>query len=146
MVKTLKKSSSLEPKVQWPWAFVCSNGAKWCHWVDLDLFYGKVKSGPLCFYMGKSARKSFNGRNLQQMTRVTKGLYLIKILTPGDCLPLPQGYIHVWKPEKLCIKSDFKDLTCNKWAKWQGFSVDIRILSIKGCLPLPRGYIHVEKH
>ena len=36
--------------------------------------------------------------------------------------------------------------TCKKWAKWQGFSVDIRILSTKGCLPLPRGYIHVEKH
>ena len=26
---------------------VCSN------WVDLDLFYGKVKFGPLCFCMGK---------------------------------------------------------------------------------------------
>ena len=36
--------------------------------------------------------------------------------------------------------------TCNKWAKLQGLSVDIRILSKKGCLPLPRGYIHVEKH
>ena len=35
--------------------------------------------------------------------------------------------------------------TCNKWAKCQGFSVDIKILSTKGCLPLPRGYIHVEK-
>ena len=35
--------------------------------------------------------------------------------------------------------------TCNKWAKWQVFPVDIRILSTKGCLPLPRGYIHVEK-
>ena len=35
---------------------------------------------------------------------------------------------------------------CNKWAKWQGLSVDIRILSTKGCLPLPWGYIHVEKH
>ena len=23
-------------------------------WVDLDLFYGKVKFGPLCFCMGKS--------------------------------------------------------------------------------------------
>ena len=26
---------------------------KWWPWVDLDLFYGKVKFGPLCFYMGK---------------------------------------------------------------------------------------------
>ena len=31
--------------------------------------------------------------------------------------------------------------TCNRWAKWQGLSVDIRILSTKGCLPLPLGYI-----
>ena len=26
---------------------------KWWHWVDLDLFYGEVKFGPLCFCMGK---------------------------------------------------------------------------------------------
>ena len=26
---------------------------KWWPWVDLDLFYGKVKFGPLCFCMGK---------------------------------------------------------------------------------------------
>ena len=27
---------------------------KKCPWVDLDLFYGKIKFGPLCFCMGKS--------------------------------------------------------------------------------------------
>ena len=27
---------------------------KLCPWVDLDLFYGKVKFGLLCFCMGKS--------------------------------------------------------------------------------------------
>ena len=37
---------------------------KWWPWVDLDLFYGKVKFGPFCFYMGKSVRKSFNGKKL----------------------------------------------------------------------------------
>ena len=26
---------------------------KWWPWVDLDLFYGKVKFGPLCLCMGK---------------------------------------------------------------------------------------------
>ena len=25
-------------------------------------------------------------------------------------MPLPRGYIHVLKHEKLCIKSDFKDI------------------------------------
>ena len=32
--------------------------------------------------MGKTVRKSFNGRNLQQMTRVTKGLCLYKNSDP----------------------------------------------------------------
>ena len=27
---------------------------KWWPWVDINLFYGKVKFGPLCFCMGKS--------------------------------------------------------------------------------------------
>ena len=31
----------------------------------------------------------------------------IKILSPGGCLPLPSGYIHVLNHEKNCIKSDF---------------------------------------
>ena len=54
--------------------------------------------------------------------------------------------IKTWKiMYKIRLQKYFFE-TCNKWANWQGFSVDIRILSIKGCLPLPRGYIHVEKH
>ena len=35
---------------------------------------GRSNLVPLCFYMGKTVRKSFNGRNLQQMTRVTWGI------------------------------------------------------------------------
>ena len=27
---------------------------KWCPWVDLSVFYGKVKFGPLCLCRGKS--------------------------------------------------------------------------------------------
>ena len=27
------------------------------------------------------------------------------------CMPLPQGYIHVLKREKNCIKSDFKEIS-----------------------------------
>ena len=65
---------------------------------DLDLFYGKVK---LCFYMGKTARKSFNGRNLQQMTRVTKGLCLYKNSDPkGLSAPAPGLYIYMYKNMK----------------------------------------------
>ena len=32
---------------------------KWCPWVDLDLFYGKVKFGPLCFCMEKKKKNGF---------------------------------------------------------------------------------------
>ena len=34
----------------------------------------------------------------------------IKTLSPGGCLPLPCGYIHMYRiMEKNCIKSDFRD-------------------------------------
>ena len=36
---------------------------KWWPWVDLYLFYGKVKLGHLYFWMGKTVTKSFNGGN-----------------------------------------------------------------------------------
>ena len=38
--------------------------------------------GLLSFYVGKAVRKPFNGRNLQQMTRVTKGSCLYKTSDP----------------------------------------------------------------
>ena len=50
--------------------------------------------------MGKTVRKSFNGRNLQQMTRVTKGLCLYKNSDPkGLSAPAPGLYtcIKTWK-------------------------------------------------
>ena len=69
--KNLKISSSLEPKGLWPWnlVHVCSIGCssttkfvkKWWPWVDIDLFYGKVKFGPLCFCMGKRWNNGFFG-------------------------------------------------------------------------------------
>ena len=84
------------------------------------------------------------------MTRVTKGLCLYKNSdSKGLSTPTPGPIYRYKNMKKLCIKSNFKDMffeTCNKWAKWHGFSVDIRILSTKGCLPLPWDYINVEKH
>ena len=83
------------------------------------------------------------------MTRVTKGLFLYKNSNPKGLFATAPGLytcIKTWKiMYKIRLQRHFFK-TCNKWAKWQGFSVDIRILSTKGCLPLPRGYIHVEKH
>ena len=80
----------------WHWDFgpfiVCSNDDP-----RLTLTYFTARSNlvPYAFIWGKTVRKSFNGRNLQQMTRVTKGLCLYKNSDPRGCLPLPQVYIHV---------------------------------------------------
>ena len=93
----------------------------------------------------------------------------IKLLPPGYCLPLPQGYIHVSNHEKNCIKSDFKEislklatfgwsdkaflLTSKFWNLQQmgivirlAFSVDIKLLPPGYCLPQPQGYIYVLNH
>ena len=50
---------------------ICSNDDP-----RLTLTYFTARSNlvPYAFIWGKTVRKSFNGRNLQQMTRVTKGL------------------------------------------------------------------------
>ena len=83
------------------------------------------------------------------MIRVTKDLCIYKNSDPkGLSAPALGLYtcIKTWKiMYKIRLQRYFFE-TCNKWAKWQGFSVDIRILSTKGCLPLPTGTIHVEKH
>ena len=70
--QNFQKSSSPEPKGQLSWALVCMIGAlgpskfvQMMTLVELDLFYGNIKVGPLCFYMGKTVRKSFNEKNLQ---------------------------------------------------------------------------------
>ena len=41
-------------------------------WVDLDLFYNKVKLGHLHILMGKTVTKSSDGENLQQRTQLNK--------------------------------------------------------------------------
>ena len=59
MLKTLQKSS-LEPLGRMTWNLVCSIGdsgpwyfVQMMTWVDLDLFYARVKFGQLCFCIGK---------------------------------------------------------------------------------------------
>ena len=127
--QTLKKSSSPEPKDWWPWNLVwyAALGArvlpslfKWWPLVDLDLFYGKVKFGPLCFCMGKKVNNGFF-RNycrlwFETSNRLSKWQEVsvdIKTLSLGGCMPPARGYIYtcikLWK--KNCIKSDFKDFS-----------------------------------
>ena len=96
--------------------------------------------------MGKTLRKSFNGRNLQQMTRVTWGVCLHKNSDPsGLSAPGPYTYIKTCKNMYKIRLQRYLFETSNTWAKWQGLSVDIRILSTKGCLPLPRA-IYIWKN
>ena len=44
--------------------------------------------------MEKTVTKSFNGKNLQQMTKLTEDLSVV--FTPGVCLPLPWGLVYAY--------------------------------------------------
>ena len=60
----------------------------------------------------------------------------LSVSAPGLCTCIKTWTIMY----KIRLQGYFFE-TCNNWAKWQDFSVNIRILPTKGCLPLPRGYI-----
>ena len=84
---------------------VCSNDdPRW------TLTYFTARSNLVSYALGKTVKKSFNGRNLQQMIRVTLGLCLYKNSDPKGLSALAPGLYTCIKHEKLCIKSDFKDI------------------------------------
>ena len=60
MVKTLQKSSSPEPAGGFPRNLACSIGDSSPSYVDLDLFYGKVKFGNLGFSIRKVKTVDFS--------------------------------------------------------------------------------------
>ena len=109
-----QKSSSPEPKGQWPCGLVCSIGDSGpiivCSnddpWLTLTCFTARSNLVPYVFIWGKTVRNSFNGRWPEWQKVYVK----LKILLPEGCLPLPCGCIHVLKQAKICIKSDFKDI------------------------------------
>ena len=89
---------------------------KWWPWVDL--FYGKVKFGPLCFCMGKGKTMDFSETIVVYDLKLAtddgsdkKFLLTSKLCPLGAVCPLPWGYIHVLNHEKKCIKSDFKEIS-----------------------------------
>ena len=101
---------------------------KWWPWVYLDLFYGKVKFGPLCFCMGKRWNNGFFGNYchlwFETSNRWPKWQEVsvdIKTLSPGGCMPPALGLytcIKSWKKMyKIRLQRDFFE-TCNKWVKW----------------------------
>ena len=127
MVKTLKnrllrnqKADDLESWYASSGARVLPNLLKWWPWIDLDLFYGKIKFGPYAFIWEKGKTMDFSDTivvydlKLATDDRSDKKFLLTSKLYPlGTVCPLPRGYIHVLNHEKNCIKSDFKDIFWN---------------------------------
>ena len=69
---------------------------KWWPWVDLDLFYGKVKLGHLYVWMGKTVIKSFNGGKLAAKDYIDWIILLMKKIWPqGVVCPCP-GAIYLY--------------------------------------------------
>ena len=71
----------------------------------------------------------------------------IQILSPGGCLPLPRGYIHVLNHKTNCIKSDFKGiflkLASNKWND-KTFLLTLKLCPLGAVCPCP-GAIYMYK-
>ena len=124
MVKTLKnlllRNQKADDLETWYAALgdrVLHSLFKWWPLIDLDLFYHKVKFGPLCFCTGKGKTMDFSETivvydlKLATDDRSDKKLLLTYILCPlGAVCPLPRGYIYVLNHKKICIKSDFKEI------------------------------------
>ena len=63
---------------------------KWWPWVNLDLFYGKVKLGHLYVWMGKTVIKSFNEGKLAAKDYIDWIILLMKKIWPqGVVCPCP---------------------------------------------------------
>ena len=73
--------------------------------------------------------------------KVIRPFFWHQNLAPWGCLPPLRGYTSWKQLYKIRLQRHFFK-TCNKWAKWQAVSVDIKTLSPGDCLPLPWGYIH----
>ena len=91
---------------------------KWWPWVDLDLFYGKVKFGPYAFVWEKGKTMDFSETVVVYDLKLAtddlsdkKFLLTSKLRTLEAVCHLPWGYIHVLNHEKNCIKSDFKEIS-----------------------------------
>ena len=131
MVKTLKNLLLRNPKADdleyWYaslGARVLTNLLKWWRWIDLDLFYSKVKFVPYAFVWEKGKTMDFSETIvIETSNRWPKWQEVsvdIKILSPGGCMPPAPGLctsIKSWKKlYKIRLQRDFFE-TCNKWVK-----------------------------
>ena len=152
MVKTLQKSSSPEPKGQWPCGLVCSIGPIIvCSNDDprLTLTYFTAKSKLFSYaFIWVKLLKSFNGRNLQQMTRVTKGVCLYKNSDPKGLSAPAQGLytcIKTWKiMYKIRLQRYFLKLATNGQSD-KAFLLTSRFCPQRVVCPCP-GAIYMSKN
>ena len=140
MVKNTSKiffSRTKGPMTLWHWGLgpiiICSNDNP--SWPWPILWQGQIWSH--AFIWGKLLESHLMEETYSKWPEWQKVYVYIKILIPRGCLPLPRGQytcIKTWKiMYKIRLQRYFFE-TCNKWARWEGFSVDIRILSTKGFL------------
>ena len=114
MVKALYKSSSLEPKGQWPWGLVCSirdlGQTKRIQMMTLVVLDLVLRVGQICFLMllyrkiyissGKMLESHLMEETYNKRPEWQKVHVDIKLLTPRGCLPLPEAIysrIKAWK-------------------------------------------------
>ena len=69
---------------------------KWWPWVDLDLFYRKVKLGHLYIWMGKTVTKSFNGGKLAAKDYIDWIILLMKNIWPQGVVCPCLGAIYMY--------------------------------------------------
>ena len=128
--KNLKKSSTPEPKGQWPWILVCIIGClsttKFAQMVTLAYFKAMSNLVPYAFVWEKGKQWIFQKLlsmiwNRQQMTEVTRSFCWHQNFVPWGAYAPARGYIHVLNHEKqmykIRLQRDFFE-TCHKWVKW----------------------------
>ena len=94
---------------------VCSN---YDPGLTMTCFTARSNLVPYAFVWGKGKTMDFSETDLKLATddRSDKKFLLTYKLCPHWAVcPLPRGYMHVLKYEKICIKSDFKEI-CLKLA------------------------------
>ena len=103
-----QKADNLETWCAALCAQVPSHLFKWWPWIVLDLFYCKVKFGPLCLCMGKTM--DFSETIVVYYLKLAtdeqsdkKFLLTSKLCPLGVCMPSARGYIHVVCPRPAAI-------------------------------------------
>ena len=92
---------------------------KWWHWVDLDLFYDKVKFGSLCFCIKGKINgffRNYSSQWFKTSNRRPKWQEVpvnIKTMSLGGCMPPALGLYTCIKSWKNCINQTSKRFLWN---------------------------------